>query len=122
MKIENAKITGTFLGVEDHGIFTAYITVEGAGFGCSFGGYSLDEPIRDSAGKFVKRRGSGFGSEWIKRLLEVLDVPKWEDLKGTVVRIKIDGGGFGTIKDIGHFMKDRWLGTEGILKEFQEAA
>lgn len=122
MKTENAKITSTFLGVEDHGIFTAYVTVEGHAFGCSFGGYAFDEPLRDGSGEFVKRRGCGFGSEFIKRLLEVLEVEKWESLTGTPVRIKIDGNGFGAIKDIGHFLKDQWLDVPSIVSEFKEAA
>ena len=40
-KIENAKIISTILG-EDHGCLTAYISVEGAGWGGAFGGYCLD--------------------------------------------------------------------------------
>ena len=31
--IENVKINDTFLGREDHGILTCYLTVEGEGFG-----------------------------------------------------------------------------------------
>lgn len=31
-KIENAKITSTSLGYEGHGIMTAYVTLEGAGW------------------------------------------------------------------------------------------
>ncbi|WP_105206204.1 hypothetical protein [Streptococcus suis] len=41
--IENVKITKTFLGREDHGILTCYLTVEGDGFGVSIGGYCLDK-------------------------------------------------------------------------------
>ena len=33
--IENVKITKTFFGMEDHGILTCYLTVEGDGFGVS---------------------------------------------------------------------------------------
>ena len=37
--IETVKITKTFLGREDHGILTCYLTVEGDGFEVSIGGY-----------------------------------------------------------------------------------
>ena len=43
-EIKNARITRTTLGVEDHGILTAFLHLEGDGWGIGFGGYALDEP------------------------------------------------------------------------------
>jgi hypothetical protein len=43
LSIENAKITSTSLGQEDHGIFTCYVLCEFGSGGCGFGGYALDE-------------------------------------------------------------------------------
>ena len=40
-EICNAMITDTKLG-EEHGCLTAQVFVEGDGWGCAFGGYSLD--------------------------------------------------------------------------------
>ena len=42
MEIKNAKITGTMLGREDHGIFTFMIYVKFDGCSCGVGGYALD--------------------------------------------------------------------------------
>ena len=44
-EIRNFKISATHLGYESHGIFTAYLTLQSAGFGISVGGYALDEFI-----------------------------------------------------------------------------
>ncbi|HEL1790804.1 TPA: hypothetical protein TXV07_002157, partial [Streptococcus suis] len=65
--IENVKITKTFLGREDHGILTCYLTVEGYGFGVSIGGYCLDK--YDEHKK--KRVAFHKSFELIDRILEV---------------------------------------------------
>ena len=94
--MENGKITKTFLGKEDHGIFTSNITIEFDGRGQGFGGYSLD-------GKGGKK-GSGIG--FISKILDTLEVDSWENLKGTHLRVKREDG---LIKEIGHIVKDKWF-------------
>ena len=98
-KIENGRITATRLG-EDHGCLTAYITVEGAGWGCSFGGYVLDHWF----GQHNPTRGTGA----IVELLKALDLESWESLTGTYVRVKTEGFG-GSILAIGHIYNDQWF-------------
>ena len=40
-EIKNAIITGTYLGIEDHGILTFWLYLDYGGSGQGFGGYQL---------------------------------------------------------------------------------
>lgn len=115
--IENAKIVGTTLGIEDHGIMTFYLHIEFVKSACSFGGYSLD-----SYDKKVKRRiASAAGLQAIIEILKCVGVSKWEDLVGTYIRCEHQGWG-GKILRIGNLIKDQWFSLEDFFKEAREAA
>lgn len=108
MSIVNARITDTFLGVEDHGIFTFSIGVEIAGGSCcSIGNYCLSYTENGKAHYEAKN------SEAICRILKVVGVDSWEKLKGQYIRVEENGWGSG-IHTIGNLMKDEWFN----LKEF----
>lgn len=94
METENAKITGTLLGYEDHGIFTCMIFVEyGGNGGQGFGGYAL---------------GGDYTNKWIEGVLKTVGVEKWEDLKGKHIRI-VRKDWSSPIKKIGHIIEDVWF-------------
>lgn len=109
-KIENAKITSTTLGTEDHGIFSCMIYLEGESSSQGFGGYALDEY---SEGK-NKRIGNGYGIDFIKGILEVAGATNWEDLKGKYVRVKRDGKWNSNILAIGHLIEDKWFDPKEV--------
>jgi hypothetical protein len=109
--IENAKITNTFLGREDHNIMTFYITVEFSGGGCSYGGYSLDEYDKSTR----KRVCSQIAMQSIVEVIDTIGVNSWEELKGQYIRIEHEGLGGGVVR-IGNLMKNKWFS----LKEFFE--
>lgn len=88
--MENAKIVDTHLGIEDHGILTAYIFLEGNGWGGGFGGYPLGGPA---------------ASSWIVNVLKCAGVEKWEDLKGRYIRGQAAGPG-STVVHIAHILDD----------------
>jgi hypothetical protein len=113
-KIENAKITSTMLGLEDHGIMTSMITVEGPGWGCGFGGYAFDgyDPMKK------RRCGVGYGIEFIKRVLSVVGVEKWEDLPGKHVRVETEGWG-GRILRIGNILENKWFDPASLAEEMK---
>ena len=113
IKVTNAKIASTMLGTEDHGILTAMVMCEGDGWGCGFGGYDFDAPTHDEDGKFAGRRGTAFGMEWIRLLLDTLMLERWEQLPGTLVRVETEGWG-GGIKAIGHITKERWFRSSDV--------
>lgn len=116
----NAKIDKTMLGTEDHGIFTAWIYVSGSGWCQGFGGFSLDAPRwsggANRQGKFLGRVGTAYGMEFIRRVLDVLEIPSWERLPGQPVRIR--RGNNGLIAAIGHYIKDQWFDPATDLAEF----
>ena len=100
--IENAKITNIFFGIEDHGCMTLTINLEGAGWGCGFGGYNL-------LGEH--------GMKAIKQLLETFEMNDLYGLKGKYVRVEFESSsGCSGIKRIGDIISDKWFS----FKEFYE--
>jgi len=85
----NAKIVGTMLGFEDHGIMTFFISLEFKNGGVGFGGYALDtwDKTQD------KRVGAGVGIDCLKEIMETVGVERWEDLKGKHVMVESEGWG-----------------------------
>ena len=112
-EVINAQIKSTMLGFEDHGIFTAYLSIEWPGAGCGFGGYSL--------GKDVPAGASGYGSAYIQRILKTVGVEKWEDLKGKYIRVESQGLGGGIVR-IGHIIEDKWFDPKELAAEFKVGA
>jgi hypothetical protein len=103
MAIKNAIIEGTTLGVEDHGIFTAMISLDYGDSGHQgFGGYAFDEWQEEKK----KRVGVGFGIDFIRSVLETLEVETWEDLIGTHCRVDSEHC---KVHKIGHILKDKWF-------------
>jgi hypothetical protein len=99
--IKNAKITHTFLGVEDHGIFTFQLRLKyGDDSVQSAGGWTLDTYNGET------RVGTAEGMDKIMRLLETLEADSWESLKGKDVRVD---AGYDKVVAIGHLMKEKWV-------------
>lgn len=109
MEIKNAQITKTMLGREDHGIFTFMIFVKCEGWECGVGGYALDYYNKELG----ERVYSAKSLEAVSKLLDVVGVDKWEDLKGKYIRVKDNGWG-STIDEIGNLMENKWFN----LREF----
>lgn len=110
--IKNAKIISTMLGTEDYGILTCYITLDYGDSGCQgFGGYSLDNPVKDPNGKHMGREGTAYGMKFIQRILTVVGVNTWEDLKGQHCRVE---GSFDKIERIGHLIKNVWFDPKDL--------
>lgn len=112
-QIRNAQIVDTMLGREDHGIMTFYIYVTFGGSHVGIGGYSLDYYDRKKDCRVFRAASM----EAISRILDVVGVSSWENLKGNYIRIKDNGSG-STIDEIGNLMKDIWFN----VREFFEAA
>lgn len=110
-EIRNAIITDTFLGREDHGIFTFYIFVEFGGYVCGIGGYALDTYDK----KRDKRYVCNESMEALSRILETVGVDSWEKLKGQYIRVKENGWG-STIDEIGNLMSEKWFNIREYFK------
>lgn len=110
MKTVNAVITSTSLGIQDHGIMTFWLTCEWSGAGQGLGGYGLDQYDKLTE----DRIGWGPSIIAIRKILEVVGVEKWEDLKGQLVRLKVDGWPSSRTPILGNILEDKWFD----LKEF----
>lgn len=72
LTLSNARITGTFLGIEDHDCMTAIVFLDysdggSQGFGCRI-------------------LGGAYTNAFVEGVLRALKVEKWEDLKGKYVQ------------------------------------
>ena len=92
--IENVEITGTELGIEDHGFFSFTIFVSGNGWGTGFGGIVLD--------------GWDKAILLIRAILEVVGVNNWEDLPGKYIRMEAPELSERVYK-IGNLIEDKWF-------------
>jgi hypothetical protein len=88
-------IESTFLGVEDHGIFTYWLTMDYGSSGQSVGQYALDEPRNGSDGEHLGRFGTAAGLDLIMRTLKVVGTDRWEKLKGSRVYVLKEGDDWG---------------------------
>lgn len=106
----NARIASTMLGVEDHGILTCMLHLECGGVGQGFGGYTFDEYGENDKA----RHGVAFGMEFIRRVLKVVGVQKWEDLPGKYIRADADNS---KVYRIGHITEDKWFDPQELAEE-----
>lgn len=110
----NAVITSTSLGLKDHGVLTAWITLDYGGAGQGFGGFALDQDERHARENTVVYRGRNFAGHcgaWVRGILTVLEVNQWEDLAGQRIRVVATHRG---VERIGHFLKDVWFDPEDV--------
>jgi hypothetical protein len=115
MPILNAKIASTSLGDADYGIFTAWLHLEGHGWGVGFGGYGLDEYDKASSQRVDK---TGAGLEFIRAILDTLEVDTWEELPGKHVRVDSEGVG-GRCTRIGHLLKEQWFDPKAFFENYK---
>lgn len=104
--IESATITN-----EDHGLLSAWITLDYGGSGQDFGGYSLYLP------KSLKHHKNqpNFAGHFIWRVMEVAGVSEWSQLKGKTIRVRKEDE-WGRIISIGHIVKDDWFDPAADFK------
>lgn len=100
--IKNAVICHTYLGIGDYGYLTAIISAEHDSGNTGLGTHDLRYPP--------------YGINYIVKIMEVLGVGSWEELKGTYCRIK-------RYEDetlvIGHIIKDQWFYPEGVAAKYK---
>lgn len=117
-KIIDAKITKTFLGREDHGIFTFIVEYSGIGEykgrAGGFGTYQLDIYNR----KTGEQIGTAFGMELLIKTIETIGAKSWEDLINKKIKVKIEGN---EIKDIGNFKIEKWVNPKNILRKLEKS-
>ena len=118
MEIENAKITNVSLTMRDYCSLTFWITVEGAGWGCSLGGFKIASGMLGAKIEDFKAE-TGNGLVAMMSIMDVIGVEKWEDLEGKYCRVKTEGWG-GTIHCIGNILKDKWFDIKEFFQNCKE--
>lgn len=105
METLNAKIKDTKLGFLGNDLltFSLILEVQGGG-GVCVGHYAMSQYDKNK-GKMV---GSAYGSSVIMRILQVVGVDTWEELKGKYIRIKDCHIG-DTVEAIGNLMEEDWI-------------
>jgi hypothetical protein len=97
LETKNAIITEAQLATEDHGVLSAWITLDYGGVHQGFGGYCLYNPHRPE--------GSVAGT-FIYRTLQMAGVGRWDELVGKTIRVRSHPNG---VQSIGHIVKDEWF-------------
>lgn len=101
--------------MEDHGVLSYELTLEGKGWGVCFGGIVIGKGYL-GAKEFS---GSAKGTEAIMRIMDTVGVARWTDLTGKYVRVVNEGRG-STIHKIGHVIEDKWFDQKEFFKEGKE--
>lgn len=96
IEISNGVIGATFLGIEDHGIFTCIVHIDRENYHQGFGTHNL--------------MFSNYGIPYLRRILEVAGVDSWEKLKGRNIRVCAS---WDKIHGIGHIIKNDWFYPQG---------
>lgn len=109
-EIVNAKISRAFLGYEDHGILTIFLTLDYGGSGQAFGGYALDK-YDGVEKKRVAHAGCG---AFVAGVLRVTECDSWEKIVGKLVRVERESSYNGRVLGIGHPLKDEWFHPSSI--------
>ena len=103
-KIINAKIINVSLSMEDYGCLVYRLTLEMRGAGCVYGGICIGKGYL-GADHF---EGYARGMEALMRIMDVIGVERWEDIKGKYCRVESDGLG-AVISKIGNIIQDKWF-------------
>lgn len=104
-KIENARIKSTSISMADHGCLTISLNVEGSGWGCNIGGWC------NGVGHLGATLWKGNGSAIVAmmKIMDIVGVSTWDELKGKLIRVEIPSPGACTISKIGNIIEDEWF-------------
>lgn len=116
--IGNCLIESADLSMENCGCLDMTLSLSGQVNVC-FGGYVLGKGYLGAKDDFWK--GSAAGLEYIMRVMDVVGVERFQDLKGKYVRVAHKGLG-SSVRIIGNITKEKWFDAESFFKDKKENA
>jgi len=116
METKNAIITHASITNADHGVLSAWLTLDYGGSGQGFGGYSLYLP---KSFKHHNHAGPNYAGHFIWRVMEIAGVERWDQLVGTTIRVKAEHSG---VHAIGHIVKDDWFCPSDDFRRHEKEA
>lgn len=108
----NARITHVDLDMSDHGCITMWLTLDGGGNCVCYGGVCLGHGYVGSK----HFDASDKAMVYVMRVMDVIGVSKFSQLRGEYVRVASKGWG-DTVKIIGNILKDKWFDSESFFTE-----
>ena len=102
LKEKNAIIKDAEIANDDHGLLTAWLTLDYGGTEQGFGGYALYLPTTFSH----HQQDAPWAGHFIWRVMEIAGVEKWSQLAGKTIRVRAAHEG---VEAIGHIVKDDWF-------------
>lgn len=121
-ELRNAYVKNVSFGIKDYGFLSLALTLEGDGWGVNYMGPSIGrryyingESIKD--GNAANFEGYEDGAEAIVRILDVVDCPELESLKGKYIRAAIKRGE--SVKIIGNIIKDQWFDYGSFFDDYK---
>ena len=110
-EILNAKITNVDLSMAIHGSLVLWLTLEGKGWIVDYGGFSIGKGYV-GASEF---EGLAKGTELIMRVMDVVEVETFQQLKDKYVRVAVLPYE-GRIDIIGNIISDKWFNIVDFFK------
>ena len=113
--IENAYIKSADLNMEDHGCITLYMSMDLECGSVIYGGMCLGKGYLGA--KTFQSNGSGM--IYLMRIMDVLGVSRFSNLKDAYCRVATKGLG-SCVKIIGNILKDEWFDPESFFEEYKK--
>ena len=101
MEIKNAIITHATITCDDHGLLSAWLTLDCGGSGQGFGGYALYLPKSFTHHTLLSPAG-----HFLWRVMEIAGVTEWSKLIGKTIRVSAEQA---KVHAIGHIVKNDWF-------------
>lgn len=110
IETKNAVIEDAAISNDDHGLLSAWLTLDYGGCCQAFGGYALYLP----ASFRHHPHQPNFAGHFIWRVMEVAGVSKWDDLAGKTIRVRAS---MSKVEAVGHNRQRRLvLPAEGFRR------